>query len=87
MLLWMRTTIDLPDELFRRAKKRAADEDITLRELIERALRSHLEGKKKRGKAHRFKFRPFRGNGLQPGVTESDLSDRDRLFDLMEGRR
>jgi hypothetical protein len=86
MFLCVRTTIDLPDELFRLVKKRAAEENITLRELIERALRSHLGGKKPR-KGHRLKFRPFRGKGLQPGVTESDLSDRDRLFDLMEGRR
>ena len=86
MYLCVRTTIDLPDELFRRVKKKAAEENITLRELIERALRSHLGGYK-RSKDYRFNFHPFRGKGLQPGVNETDLSDRDRLFDLMEARR
>lgn len=45
MLLCMRTTIDLPDALFRRAKQAAAREGLTLRELVVRALGAHLGGK------------------------------------------
>jgi len=35
----MRTTVDLNDDVLRRAKRRAADEGIPLREVIETALR------------------------------------------------
>jgi len=38
----MRTTIDLPDDLHRQAKARAALEGITLGSLIERGLRLAL---------------------------------------------
>ncbi len=38
----MRTTIDLPDELVRAAKVRAASQDETLKELFTRALTREL---------------------------------------------
>ncbi len=82
MLLCMRTTIDLSDDLFRRAKKQAADEGIPLRSLVEDALRRYLNGSS--GQAdYRLDWKAGRGK-LQPGV---DLTDRDALFDLMDGRR
>jgi hypothetical protein len=45
MLLCMRTTLDLPDALFRRAKQAAAREGLTLRALVVRALTAYLGGK------------------------------------------
>lgn len=82
MLLCMRTTIDLNDELLRAAKRKAADEGVTLKEIIERALRSAL-GTKPPGKRYRLKLKTMRGR-VRPGV---DLADRDSLFEAMEGRR
>lgn len=38
----MRTTIDLPEELFRRAKMTAASQGITLKQLVIEALRHRL---------------------------------------------
>ncbi|MDP3773839.1 MAG: hypothetical protein Q8Q85_06175 [Gemmatimonadales bacterium] len=38
----MRTTIDIPDQLFRRAKKEAAEEGVTMREIVLRALKAHF---------------------------------------------
>lgn len=38
----MRTTIDIPDELFRRAKARAALDGISLKELMTRYVREGL---------------------------------------------
>ena len=79
----MRTTLDLDDQLIRRAKKQAVDTGSTLTGLIESALREHLrQGQVPRH--DRFKFRPLiRGGVLQPGV---DLEDRDALYETMEGR-
>ncbi len=80
MLLCMRTTIDIPDPLFRAAKQRAADEGISLREVVLRALQLQLGGARRPG--YRFRWRVERGH-VQPGV---DVTDRDALFDLMDGR-
>lgn len=78
----MRTTIDIPDELLRRAKKKAAAEGLTLREIIETALQAYFRSRPP-GATYRFKWTTERGR-LQPGV---NLDDRDALFDLMDGRR
>lgn len=82
MLLCMRTTLDISDELLRAAKKKAADEGRPLRELVESALRSYL-GRQPKSQGYRLKWRTERGR-VQPGVR---LDDRDALFDLMDGRR
>ena len=74
--------MDLSDELLRRAKKRAADEGVPLRDVVEDALRRYLAGSTKRG-TYRLNWSAERGR-LQPGV---NLDDRDALFDLMDGRR
>ncbi|MBM3789514.1 MAG: DUF2191 domain-containing protein [Acidobacteria bacterium] len=78
----MRTTVDIGDELLRRAKKRAADEGAPLRQVIESALRLYLKGPGKKG-GYRLRWRAESGR-LRSGVR---LDDRDALFDLMEGRR
>lgn len=39
----MKTTVEIPDALFREAKRYAADHELTLRELVEAALRKHLQ--------------------------------------------
>lgn len=77
----MRTTIDIRDELFRRAKKRAADDGVSLREVVETALRAHLSRGPRRSN-YRLRWRAERGR-LMPGV---DLDDRAVLFDLTDGR-
>lgn len=77
----MRTTIDLNDELLRAVKREAATEQITLRAVVERALRTYL-ARPTKSAGYALKWRTERGR-LQPGVK---LDDRDALFDLMEGR-
>jgi hypothetical protein len=75
----MRTTIDIGDELLRRAKKRAADEGVPLRDVVESALRGYLSTRPRQGR-YRLKWSTERGRML-PGV---NLDDRDALFDLMD---
>ncbi len=81
MLLCVRTTLEIPDELFRRAKKRAADEDAPFRHVVETALRLYLAGRTRRAN-YKLRWRTEQGR-LLPGVR---LDDRDALFELMEGR-
>lgn len=42
MLIRMRTTLIIDDELLRRAKRRAAEQDLTLSDLVNDALRTSL---------------------------------------------
>ncbi len=82
MLEHMRTTLDIADEVLRQAKKRAADDRVPLRAIVESALRSFLAGRPAKGN-YRLQWRTERGR-LRRGV---DLDDRDSLLEVMEGRK
>ena len=81
MLLCMRTTVEINDELLRTAKKRAAEEHATLREIFDRALRQYFTQPAPR--KFKLRWKTHRGGKIQPGVV---LEDRNSLFDLMDGR-
>jgi hypothetical protein len=70
--------MDLSDELYRRVKKRAADDGASIKAIVEKALRLYLGGPAK--SEYRFRWHPDSGT-LLPGV---DLDDRDSLFNAME---
>jgi hypothetical protein len=79
----MKTTVEISDALLEAARKVAAAEGTTLRELIEAGLRQALAGRKKQGK---FKLRKasFRGKGLQSPLKGAGW---DRLREMAyEGR-
>ncbi len=81
----MKTTVDISDTLFHRAKKLAAEQHQTLKAIIDSALRQYLDSASPVVNA-RFRLRkhPFKGRGLQPGLDESDWTAvRNRAY---EGR-
>ncbi len=78
----MRTTLTIEDDVMKRARRKAAEEGRPLKDVINDALRFGLGAKQASRKPYRFKLRTVEGKTL-PGV---DLTDRDKLFDLMEGR-
>lgn len=77
----MRTTVDIDDELLIRARQRAAEQGTTLTAVIEEALAAALAPAPKR-KKFKLRWKAHKGR-LMPGV---DVSDRDALFDALEGR-
>ena len=77
----MRTTVEINDELFRAAKRRASEQGTSLRAVIEQALRALLVGAET-PRAYRLRWRTERGS-LRAGL---DVSDRNALFDVMDGR-
>ena len=85
MLVCMRTTLMLPDDLYRQVKRAAADGDRTVTSFVEEALRAALT--RRDGAAHAphepYRVAPTGSGGLQPGV---DLTDTAALIDAMEGR-
>lgn len=65
MLLCMRTTLDIHDDLLIRAKKRAVEAHQTLTAFVEDALRSAL-GPSKKKKAKPFKVITYGGGKVDP---------------------
>ena len=83
MLEHMRTSIDIPDGLFQRARKLARDSGRTFRELVIEGLRAVVEGQGKRPR-YRMKDCSFAGDGLVEGLAWTDW---ERIRDLTyEGR-
>jgi len=79
----MRTSIDIPDPLFRRAKKLARERGTTLKDLLLEGLRRAVEPERSRG-THRMKDRSFGEGGLVEGLA---WSDSERMAELLYGDR
>jgi predicted transcriptional regulator len=81
----MKTTIEINDALFDRAKQLAARRRTTLRAVVESALRQFLDLQGSASQnAFRLRRHSFRGRGLQAGLTEQDWAEiRERAY---EGR-
>jgi hypothetical protein len=81
MLKHMRTTIRLPDDLYRQVRLTAASEGATVTSFIEDALRAALTRREQAPPTEPYQVQPFGGHGPQPGV---DLDDNAALIDLMD---
>lgn len=81
MLVCMRTTLDLNEQLVRRAKKVAAERGTTLTAIIEDALREKLTRPARQAKKKKRTLHTFKGDGLRPGV---ELSSTAALLDLLD---
>ncbi len=78
----MKTTVEIAEDLLTQAKRVAATDGLTLRELIESGLRRELAGRMR--DTYRMPDASFRGDGVQPGVAEGDWSLIREL--IYEGR-
>ena len=83
MLLCMRTTVDISDDLMRDLKRMAADTRRSMKELIEDAIRASLVVRhaQQRSPAGQ-QVLTFKGKGIQPGVNLDSMRD---LLDIMDG--
>jgi hypothetical protein len=78
----MRTTVDLPDELLRQARRRAADEGTTLTALLAEGLRLRLGAAPTKTRRQRRLPVSRVGGGLQPWV---DPASNASLLDAADG--
>ena len=62
----MRTTVDLPDALFRRVKAEAALRGMRLREFIAQSLEQSLAGHRDDVKSRRVRLPLIRSRGTHP---------------------
>ncbi|HFB39469.1 MAG TPA: hypothetical protein ENJ76_03550 [Oceanithermus sp.] len=75
----MRTTLDLPDELYRELKRRAAEEGLPLKELVAGLLRQALSasGAPRRGRPDRPPVAPLEGR--------APLMEKEELEEVAHG--
>jgi plasmid stability protein len=76
-----RTTLAIEDDLLKRIKEKAAREGRTLQETANDLLKQALSAQRSRTRI-KLTLRGWKAN-TRAGV---DLLDRDKLFDLMDGR-
>lgn len=79
----MKTTIEISSRLLRDAKKLAAQRGVSLKSIIETALRNILESTR-RPSDFTLKKASFRGQGIQEGLREGDWTAIRRK--IYEGR-
>ncbi len=82
MLICMRTTLSLDEDLVREVKRRAVEKNQTVSATVEAALRDLLHRDSRPPAKRRFNWVTVKGR-LLPGV---DLTDRGSLYDVMEDR-
>jgi len=67
MVKYMKTTVQIPDSLFEKARRLASREGTTLKALIEEGLRRIINDRE-RPAEFRLRKATFKGEGLQPHV-------------------
>ncbi|RME21973.1 MAG: DUF2191 domain-containing protein [Deltaproteobacteria bacterium] len=82
MVLFMKTTVEIPDDLLIEAKKRAAELRVPLRKLIEEGLRARLRQDRSRHETRRRRIRWVTVDGGLPAGL--DVSDREKMYDVLE---
>ena len=80
MLPCMRTTLDINDRLLAEAKSLAAQRGLSLKALVEEALRERLHARAD-GQRAAPRLPTYTGAGLQPGI---DLTDGTALLEVMD---
>jgi hypothetical protein len=87
MLCCLRTTLDLPDELLRQARQRAAEEGTTVTALLADGLRLRL-ARVAPGSGPRRKLPVSKlGGGLQPGIDAASSARGSRRAPSATGCR
>ncbi|MDQ3629840.1 MAG: ribbon-helix-helix domain-containing protein [Actinomycetota bacterium] len=76
----MRTTVSIDDDVLGAAKRRAADEDRTLSDLITEALRERL-ARRAPAEGDRYEAVTWGKGGTLPGV---DITNNAAVRDLMD---
>jgi hypothetical protein len=82
MIICMRTTLIIDDELMRRVKHHAVSSGQTLTRTVEAALSALVAGTPAPRSRYRLRWHPVKGRML-PGI---DIADRDSLYERMDGR-
>lgn len=77
MIFHMKTTLIIPDPIFRALKRRAAERNETLSAFVTECLVRGLRDARKPGQ-------PFRVPKFRMGPPKVDIADRDALYSLLD---
>ena len=80
----MRTTVTLDDQLYARAKVRAAESGTTVGSVLEEALRQYLAQADRPDPLQLPPLPVFESGGVRPGIDLDDMSSVHEVLD--EGR-
>jgi len=69
----MKTTVEIPDSLFREARAYADSKGIPFRQVIEEGLRVVLQAKRHRPKRFRLRDGSYGGQGLQADLSWPEI--------------
>ena len=80
MVIHMKTTVEIPNDLLNEAKRVARMERRTLRSLLEEGLRWVLD-RRREPRQFQLKQKSVPGKGVQPGVAEGEWEQiRDLIY-------
>lgn len=81
MITHMKTTIDIPDSLFREVRRLASERRTTFKAIVEAALRGVVNASRAKPIKFKLKWESFRGEGLCEGISEGDWGQiRDLIY-------
>jgi len=69
----MKTTVEIPDSLFREAKACAESRGVPMREIIEEGLRAVIQRDRARSKPFHLRDGSFGGKGLPEDLSWSEI--------------
>ena len=78
----MKTTLNINENLMRRAKRVAAERGTTLTAIVEQGLREVLDPSDPPTKGFHLEWESVRGSR----APDFDVANRDALYDRMDGR-
>jgi hypothetical protein len=82
MVIWMKTTIDISDAIFRETKALAQSQKLSFKNIVETALRNLLADRQKAQPGFRLKKHSFNGEGLVDDLLEGDWNRiRERAYE------
>lgn len=78
----MKTTVDIADSIFQQAKRFAANQGLTLKEVIEAGIRLLMKSQSTVRRSFKLRKHPFRGKGLSPDIQPGDWTQiRTRIYE------
>jgi hypothetical protein len=80
----MKTTVEIPSDLFAEARKYASARGLSFKQLVEAGLRQVLDANRTSPRPFRLKVRPFKGHGLVEDLDWSTV--RERIYEGRGGR-
>jgi len=70
----VKVTVDIPNSLYRRANRHAADQGITFRKIVESGVLTIVEQERPEA-PFRLRKASFAGDGLLPGLTWDEIRE------------